>query len=268
MWQTTPKKEGEEPQVIELPKKAEISKKEVKQLNQIFTPLSEVAARRKLKIGLYGETETGKSHFCLTCPEPIYFIDTEFGVAPLRKKFANKKIYVLECFVENPETLKVDPIRSLDMMDEAIDSLKDVNEGTIAIDSGTDIWDWLEEYMKSRVSAQMRELQQFDWGIANKRYKEMMMRLLSRDTVFVITAQPKELYIGAQRSGIYAPSWQKKTPFWVDVILHLQKFPPATHLQKTRYMATITKCRAERMYDKQIEDISYDKLYEAVKQYL
>ncbi|MEK0348007.1 MAG: hypothetical protein QQN44_06725, partial [Nitrosopumilus sp.] len=59
-------------------------KTEVKEQNEPkekiqFTTLSEAKAKRGLKIGIYGDYATGKTHFALTATEPIYIIDTEMG---------------------------------------------------------------------------------------------------------------------------------------------------------------------------------------------
>jgi len=251
----------------------------------LFTPLRKLGQKRKPKIGVWGDTETGKSHFILTCPEPIYVIDTEFGISPLAHKFKDKEIYVMETFIEDPETMKADPLKSLSRVEEAVDSLRDVEEGTIAIDSGTDLWQWCEAYMKAEVGEIGRKMLQWDWQIANKRYKNLMLKLLSRNTVFVITAQPQELYLGpGQRTGIYVPRWQKQTPFWMDVVLHMEKKPLISpepkvksssqfdrlkYIQQPRrakYIATVEKCRFERQFNKQVEDMTYDKLEAILKE--
>lgn len=250
-------------------KKAERPTKET-----IFKPLQELAKKRKLKVGLWGDTEGGKTHFIMTCPEPIYIIGTEEGITPLAWKFKGRNINVVEAFIVNPQTDKADPIKSLELVSDAIDSLKDVSEGTIAIDSGSDIWFWEECRMKEIVGEIGRRTMQFDWKIANQHYGELIMKLLSREVVFVITGRPKEIYSGSQSTGTYEAKWQGNTKFWVDVVLRMEKLKygvapkagePST---KTRYVATIDKCRYERQFDLQITDLNYDKLYEVLKKYL
>lgn len=249
--------------------KPEAKAEEKEKFEDFFKPLSEVLPRKKLKIGIWGDTETGKTHFALSCPPPVYVIDTEYGAPLVAKKF-KKEIYIMECFVEDPETMKADPVKSLERVEKAINLLrsKNLKEGTIVIDSGTDIWQWEEERMKEQVGEMGRKLFQFDWGIANKHYKELMMKLLSMETVFVITAQPREIYVGAQKTGLFQPKWMQQTPFWLDVVLHTEKLPPTPDYPRAKYVATITKCRAERQFDKQIEDVTYDKLYEVLRPYL
>lgn len=253
---------------------AKADEKKVLKKEGLFKPLAEVAKKRELKIGVWGDKETSKTHFILTCPEPIYVIDTEFGVAPLWHRFKDRDIKVLETFIEDPETGKTDPIKSLERVEEAVNSLKDVKEGTIAIDSGSDIWFWEEVRMKEIVGEIGRKTMQFDWKIANKHYGELIMKLISRKVVFVISARPREIYTGATATGMYEPRWQNQTAFWTDVIIKMEKLRYGTPSKadepstKTRYIGTITKCRYERQFDKKIEDITYDKLYEVLKKYL
>ena len=42
-----------------------------------FVPIEDSPVTDQLKIGIYGEPGSGKSHFCATMPEPIFVIDTE-----------------------------------------------------------------------------------------------------------------------------------------------------------------------------------------------
>ncbi len=61
-----------------------------------FKSLSEVEKKRGLKVGIYGDFATGKTHFALTAPEPIFIIDTEMGASPLAYQFKEKDIKVLD----------------------------------------------------------------------------------------------------------------------------------------------------------------------------
>ena len=44
-----------------------------------------------LKIAVTGRPKTGKTRFALSCPSPIYVIETEPGLKPLCKLFQKKK---------------------------------------------------------------------------------------------------------------------------------------------------------------------------------
>jgi len=78
----------------------------------------------------------------LTFPEPVYIVDTDLGVAPLLTKdvFRNKEIYIYEAVKLSIEKDEVDPIGSLEQLEQALTALKDVNRGTVVIDTLTDVW--------------------------------------------------------------------------------------------------------------------------------
>lgn len=247
--------------------KVEVAEEAAEPSPPLFKPIDEIKKRKKLKIAAWGPEETGKTHFLLSCPEPVYVIDTEFGASQLRKKFPDKEIYIAETFRLNPETAEVDSLASLNAVEEAVNSLKDLDGGTVGIDSGTDLWYWCEAYMKTQVSKLMREQYRFDWKFANEKWKSIIMKLLSMNTVFVITSQTKPVYAGSEDTGLLQPRWMRATPHWVDIKIAMKKIEDRK-AGKTRYVGVIEKCRHERQYNKAIEDITYERLYETVKEFL
>jgi len=60
-----------------------------------FKPVQKVELRRGLKIGIYGEPECGKSYFGMTCPEPVYIIDTELAAVKLAKGSQTLPVHLL-----------------------------------------------------------------------------------------------------------------------------------------------------------------------------
>jgi hypothetical protein len=235
--------------------------------DELFKPIEEVAPLRRLKVGVYGIYATGKTHFALTFPEPVYVIDTEFGSVPLRKKFEGKKIYVLECFVQSQEEGKADPIKSLALVEKAVKLLSTIKSGTVVLDSISDIWTWEELRMKEIVSEKGRDVYQFDWGIANRHYLDIIRALLSYPLNLVITAKTREVYdTEGKPTGMIEARWQKDTPYFVDVVVRMTKrfYPIGEGKMGVRYIGTIEKCRAERI-DAEIEDLTYDKLLAVLK---
>ena len=70
--------------------------REKQSLGIVFKSLKDAEQKRGLKIGIYGDYATGKTHFGLTSPTPIYIIDTENGAPPLAFNFKDKDIRVLD----------------------------------------------------------------------------------------------------------------------------------------------------------------------------
>lgn len=233
-----------------------------------FKSISDIKHIGGLKVGIYGPPESGKTYFAMTFPPPIYVIDTEFGAHKVAKQhFENKEIFIFEATQIDLLTDRPDPLKSIEEVENALTALKDIKEGTIVIDSGTDIWQWIGAWLEQVASRRAKDGRpyQFEWGTANERYRHLIMRLLSKPVNLVITAQEQIVYDQQGRpTSMVQPRWQKQTPHWVDVLIHLEKrFDPA--LKKWRYIATIEKCRFARAYQKEIEDIDYKKLIDTLR---
>jgi len=244
------------------------------QPTDFFKPASEVLKkhRKGLKVGVFGPYGSGKTHFALTFPEPIYVLDTEFGAAPVARKF-DKKIYIYEACVIDPTTDTYDAIESLERFETAVTSIKDVDRGTIVIDTGTDLWSWLGTWKDSVGKIRSKksgELLRVEWSHANERYRNLIMKLLARPTHFVMTGHVARVFDEHGQEITYKspePHWMKKTPHWLDIILYLAKETPK-QAGATRYVASISKCRWERALDINIEDVTFDKLCKSLEEQL
>jgi len=73
--------------------------KVVPSFEEFWRPGSQLVHEQGLKILVWGEPEVGKTHFALTAPEPVYVVDTEYGVAPVLRHFKHKRIFVYEAAV-------------------------------------------------------------------------------------------------------------------------------------------------------------------------
>ena len=204
-----------------------------------FTTLGEAKDKRGLKIGIYGDYATGKTHFGLTATEPIFIIDTEMGASPLAHSFEGKDIRILD-------VAEKDGTKSYQKIIEAVEYIsKQEKVGTVIIDSITDLWEFSQEYAKVnifKIKPEQRLAQQWDWGVINKCYMKVLMNLLKIECNLIVTAREAEVYAGAgQVTNQVKPKWQKATGFWVDMVIHnTKKFDK---LGKTNFNSTIEKCR-------------------------
>jgi len=255
-WDITPKKEEKKKETVVL------------KPEHFFKPQQEIEQVKGLKIGIWGEPETGKSYFSMTCPEPIYIIDTEFAAVKLAKQhFPNKKIYIYECSVidEASPLMEPDPIQSLENVEKAIISLKDVNVGTIVVDTVSDYWQWMGAYVEKeakRFYKSSGQMMRTEWATGNERYRYFINRLLIKDCTVVLTSQTRPIYEGGQDTGRIKPAWQRQTRHWVDIEIWARK---NTSVNPPKYEAVITKCRFQRAENKVIEDLTYPKLVEFLR---
>ena len=237
--------------------------------DDIFKPIKQAYKRKGLKIGIWGPPETGKTYFGLSAPPPIFVISTEQGVTQVAHHFPNKDIRIVETLSLKPDlegVLQADPVESLENVEKAISSIKDITEGTIVIDSLSDIWDWVQFWMEATAIGKDKRSDggvfQWAYGRANERYKYLLLKCISRPTHFVGIARTKPIYAGNQDTGAKDARWQKDTPFMLDIIIALKKILQGTTVS---YMSTIEKCRFNRMFDATKENITFAVLVKALE---
>lgn len=226
-----------------------------------FKPLTEADEKRGLKVGIYGDFGTGKTHFALTAPEPIYIIDTEMGSAPLAHTFKGKDINVID-------VAEQDATASYEKISAAIDLIAAQEKiGTVIFDSITDLWEICQEYAKVnifKIKPEARLAQQWDWGVINKLYMKMLMKLLRLDCNLIITGREAEIYAGAgQITNQVKPKWQKTTGFWVDFVLHNTK--QIDKMGKLTFNTNIEKSRpTAKLMGKTFHGLDFAQLQEEV----
>ena len=240
--------------------------------------------KRGLKVALYGPEAVGKTHTLLTFPPPIYVINFEpNGVVLLLHKFGDKEIY--ECPTwegwigkgkEDDVTIATESIMSLE---QAINSLSDVTEGTIGIDSVTHLWRYAEVWMKRVKVPELarksgNKVFEFDWAYAYALYRRLVLKCLVRPVNVVLTGQTRDVYIGDKTTGEWEARWMGETPHMVDVLVRMEKRVTAEvgkdniARNKVSYISTIEKVRPMRELVKdtriEIQDLTYDKLIDAL----
>jgi len=242
--------------------------------NAYFKGGSQVKQLKGLRVGAWGSQGTGKSHCALTFPKPIFAVNTDFGMYPLleEKEFAvwckpyteEDWIRIFEAGVLDETSAEPDPLRSLQATEEALTALAGASQGTIVLDSGEDIWSWIGTWLEevaTKRSEKTGEKYQYEWGKANARYRLLMMRILSKPMNFVITGQSQAVY---DEHGKVVPGtkadWQKKTPYWVDLELEMQRRTDGV------FQAKVRKCRLGANKKDLIINPTYENIVKWIKE--
>ena len=188
-------------------------KKKAPDIETIFIPAKQIKHSGGLKVAVYGDTETGKTHFALTFPEPIYVIDTEYGTEPLlwKQPFKDKEIYVTHV-VELDKEGKVDIDRTIERVEWAmqaivrnlpskVEQLEPV--ATIVIDSVSDIWSWLIDWLDKHATRRLKDGKPMttEFGIINDKYRNLIYAAISRAAHVVLTAKMDDEWIEGRRTG-------------------------------------------------------------------
>ena len=235
----------------------------------VFKTLADAKVDRGIKILSYGNFSTGKTHFALSSDKPIFIIDTENGASPLADKFPDAQVVNISN-MDNNNVEEKDEVNNFDNYLNAIDHLcaiPDDQVGTIIVDSMSDIWEWAQAYAKVKVfkiGIEDRLKQQWDWGVINKLYLKPLQKLINKNCNVIITARESEKYESAGKpSGKFEPKCQKKTPYWVDIVLHHEMKFMNKQLQ---FNAKIEKCRQKgELIGKYIESPTLSKIKEMLQ---
>lgn len=225
---------------------------------------------QKLKLGVWGGPGRGKTYTVCSAPPPVYVLETEYGISQLFKQFPEKDIKVVHVNVASGDDIVQDACASLALVEEALDALADLTEGTIAIDSVSDVWQWVQMRMKSEILelGPTARIQPSDYTWGNVYYKKIMMKARSIGTHLVLTAHEQEKFSDARltSTGIYVARWQKWTPQYIDAVVHLT--PPADESSKLINVGVVNKCRFMSLFNKRYENFQFSSIFEDIKGFL
>jgi len=243
--------------------------------------------RKPLKILLFGDSGTGKTHFALqSTPGKILIFDAESGT----DLFEGREGFDFDYWVDD-DGLKTPSIRELN---KAIDYL-DTPEGrekydTFVIDPISDIWDNIQaqrlEYkdqkalekarkqnkefsLEDRNEAELESFNTKDWGDMKRIYKNLMLRLKNLPQNIILIAREKDILEvkpdgSIIRTGEYTYEAEKNTKYAVDFTIRLV----FDEKNKKRY-AVVQKSRSDEFEKLQIFNdptfAIFDKLVNKMK---
>jgi hypothetical protein len=204
-------------------------------INELFTPSNEMSRVNGCKLAYLAEAGVGKTHLACTAKTPIYFIDTENSARMITKNFpekVQKNIHILEVlkFVKTKGTQeKVDYGESLDavmcainMLDEMVKNTPDGEEGTIVIDSASDVWAWLTQWLMEQKDLKYTNsgyLMMTEYSKRNRRWGDFLVTLKACKWHVVLSFKAVNKYDdkGAKTNEIDGV-WHKDTKYmWNNV---------------------------------------------------
>jgi hypothetical protein len=244
-----------------------------------------------LDVLVYGDSNTGKTYFAATFPEPVFFIDTEGRANKTRQfHFANKVIkiaspmeirgdYKTEKEIENAVDMEKSVDNLINALVDVANHIKENNikQGTVVVDSLTDVWTWTQEEGKIRLAkagkvdmAQFRLKSQFDWGGITNKYLSFLLsvkKLAEYGINVVLTSREKKTpdYVAGAPTGIESfedkIKTQKDTPYHISTIINLDvKNIKTSDGVKQKRVAKIEKLESISGDSIEIENITYEKL--------
>jgi len=243
---------------------------------------------RGMDVLFFGDTNVGKTFSAMTFPEPIFVIDTEKRADKTKKyHYPGRDIRIFD-----PVVIKQDYVDDEDAIDypSSIDNITnfvvalnrkiqagEIKEGTLIVDSLTDIWKWVQEWGKARLAKigkvnreTMAIKNQFDWGIMNGKNARLMTlfkHVTKNGLNFVGTARETNIpdYVATKQTQLPTEKirCQKDVPFDFGSLLNLRVQRMKTPTGFTvKYLADVIRLDTLEYNKAPIENINYNKIKE------
>lgn len=199
----------------------------------------------RLVMGTSGMTKEGKTHFALTAPDPIYYLNLDYGIDEIIDKFlsAGKKIYRAD--FEQTEQTDAGTYGKLlrDFHENYLDALSSAGAagGTVIVDTATQIWQivqvvMLDAVLQEQIAAWKRKnpnkepkegdvrLMQFHYAKANTYMGGLWRRAVQQtkaNVIFTHRAKPRYDESGHIIPGSSVFQGFNETPAIVQFMLRL-----------------------------------------------
>lgn len=195
----------------------------------------------RLVLGVWGEPKTGKTHFCLTAPQPLYFLNTDYGVSELlrRPEFRSLDIQIEDIPILDPGNHKSARDGLARFHEQYLAWLEEANatKGTVIVDNASFLWQLisvvkLEEAKRARFEKQSKvknldELkdQRFDYGPVNLYTSGLLRRAFHYPNVNLILTHKSRRKYNERGEETNLLEWQGfgETPAIVQAMLQTFK---------------------------------------------
>lgn len=227
----------------------------------LFRPLA-TPEKSRLVTAVWGDKDTGKTHFSLTFPDPIRLLDLDMGAEDLAHKFPGKEIVHAPISVEDPSSPQ-SVAQALVLFTYAWKWALDESSkdgGTVVVDTAGQLWQWVQtvklaevknkkyraEVLKkggdeSKVDYDQIRLHQFEYAEANNFMASLLRRALAADganVVFLHHSQP--MYdSGGNKTNRLEARWFREMPNIAPNVVQMFRDPQGT------YTGHIVKLRAD-----------------------
>lgn len=162
-----------------------------------------VEVPKRLIVSLGGLEKSGKTHFSLTAPGPIFFFNIDIGTEGVVHKFQTdgKKVFVYEIRVRKGGNKNDYSLLWSDLRQKA-ESIYRLNTGTAVFDTGT------EAYELSRLShfGKLTQVLPHNYVEVNSEWRDFLRLAYdsTMNTIFIHKMKPK--WVNDKRTGEYETS--------------------------------------------------------------
>jgi len=155
---------------------------------------------RRLVASVSGLPKSGKSHFALTAPDPIFFINIDIGAEGVLDKFQaeGKKIYLYD--VRVPKTASKDYyVPVWENLKKVFEKVCQVGAGTVVVDTASEIW----EIARLAKFGKLTQVMPQHYTEVNNEFRELLRLSFDSSMNVIFVHKMKAKYINNARTNEY-----------------------------------------------------------------
>ena len=231
-----------------------------------WTKLEDSGSGDRLIVAAWGEPKTGKTTFALSFPEPIFYLNMDWGLDHHIERNAGREIYRADYLSLEPELSEGQAEMMLKSFEHdyaaALKRGRADGKGTIVIDTSTQLWQlvskvFLDDIKKKRKN---QEVYPFDYGNANAYFQNLVNQVKASPMNMVLIQRAREKYgPNGQPTGNYEIQGNNAVPYLAGVVLHM-------HKEDGKHFGRIDSCwETTAVEGLDLENPTYDSLRQFIK---
>ena len=192
----------------------------------------------RLIVAVWGPPKTGKTTFALTAPGPIYFHNFDWGLEHHLGKLADKKVYVASYLSVGPELTADEAKDMLKAFERDYAAALKAGEGTIVIDTATQLWQITSKVFLEDIKAKRRDgnIYPFDYANANAYFQNLINQVKNTKMNMVLIQRAKAKYnASGNDTGEMDMQGNNQVGYLAQVVLALRK-------EEGQHRGIITDC--------------------------
>jgi len=160
---------------------------------------------RRLIVSVSGKPKTGKTHFALTAPDPIFFINVDIGTEGVLDKFQaeGKRIYVYDVRVPRTAAKEI-YVPMWENLKAIFKKVFQVGAGTVIADTDSEVY----ELARLAKFGKLAQVMPQHYTEVNNEYREILRLAYDSTMNAIFIHKMKPVYIQNQRTNEYEPSAQ------------------------------------------------------------
>ena len=180
----------------------------------------------RLIVGAWGPPKTGKTHFALTFPGPIYYHNFDWGIAHHVNKTRETELFIANYLTERPDMDAASAEALLRAFERDYAAALQKPAGTIVIDTSSQLWQLASKVFLEKIKAKRRDGQiyPFDYADANAYFQNLVNQVKPTKLNMVLIQRAKSKYNQqGQDTGMVEQQGNNQIPYLVQMQVQLGK---------------------------------------------